>query len=81
MIIFATDNGQRVYFILPKNELINAKRDIFSTACSNYRQGYRTSTTVNQLYQRYGKKFPQFTKEYLDKAVHLSIIKYLETEE
>ncbi len=64
-----------------QNELINAKRDIYATACSNYRQGYKISTTIRQLYQRYGKKFPQFTKEFLDKAVHLSIIKYLETEE
>lgn len=64
-----------------ENEFVNAKRDIFTTACSNYRQGYRTSTTVRQLFERYNKKFPQFTKEYLDKAVHLSIIKYLETEE
>ncbi len=63
------------------NELINAKRDIYATACSNYRQGYRISTTIRQLYQRYNKKFPQFTKEYLDRAVHLSIIKFLDTEE
>ncbi len=64
-----------------RNGLVNAKRDIYATACSNYRQGYKISTTVNQLYQRYGKSFPQFTKKFLDKAVRLSIIKYLETEE
>lgn len=41
-----------------ENEFINAKRDIFATACRNYCQGYRTSTTVRQLYERYNKKFP-----------------------
>ena len=63
-----------------QNELVNAKRDIYDTAISNYCQGYRTSTTVRHLYEKYGKKFPQFTKEFLDNAVHKSIIQYLKTE-
>lgn len=63
-----------------QNDLINAKQDIFNTACSNFCQGYKTSTTVNQLYNKYNKQFPQFTKEYLNLAVHRSILKYLETE-
>ena len=62
------------------NDLINAKQDIFRTACSNYAQGFKTSTTVNQLYKKYGKSFPEFTKEYLNEAVHKSILKYLENE-
>ena len=63
-----------------QNELINAKRDIYDTAINNYCQGYITSTTVRHLYEKYGKKFPQFTKEFLDNAVHKSIIQYLKTE-
>lgn len=62
-----------------QNDLINAKRDIFDTACSNYRQGYKTSTTVKQLYEKYNKQFPQFTKEFLNEAVTKSILKYLQT--
>lgn len=62
------------------NELINAKRDIYATAVRNYCQGYRTSTTIRQLYEKYGKRFPQFTKNFLDEAVHKSIIQYLKTE-
>lgn len=30
---------------IKQSELINAKRDIYATACSNYRQGYKMSTT------------------------------------
>lgn len=63
-----------------QNELTNAKRDIYATAISNYCQGYRTSTTVRQLYDKYAKKFPQFTKEYILNAVEKSIIQYLKTE-
>lgn len=63
-----------------QNELTNAKRDIYATAISNYCQGYRTSTTVRQLYDKYGKKFPQFTKDYILNAVEKSIIQYLKTE-
>lgn len=63
-----------------QNDLINAKQDIYDTSISNYRQGYKISTTVKQLYEKYGKHFPQFTKEYLDMAVHKSIIKYLQTQ-
>lgn len=62
------------------SEFVNAKRDIYDTAINNYCQGYRTSTTVRQLYDKYGKKFPQFTKKFLDNAVHKSIIQYLKTE-
>lgn len=63
-----------------QNELINAKRDIYATAVRNYCQGYRTSTTIRQLHEKYGKKFPQFTKNFLNEAVHKSIIQYLKTE-
>lgn len=63
-----------------QNDLMNAKRDIFDTACNNYRQGYKTSTTVKQLYEKYNKQFPQFTKEFLNEAVHKSILKYLQTQ-
>ena len=38
-----------------QNEMINAKQDIFDTAISNYRQGYKTSTTVKQLYEKYNE--------------------------
>lgn len=62
------------------NDLINAKQDIFNIACSNYRKGYKISTTVNQLYEKYNKQFPQFTKEFLNNAVHKSILKYLQTQ-
>lgn len=63
-----------------QNELTNAKRDIYATAISNYCQGYRTSTTVRQLHEKYGKKFPQFTKDYILNAVEKSILQYLKTE-
>lgn len=63
-----------------QNELTNAKRDIYATAISNYCQGYRTSTTVRHLYDKYGKKFPQFTKDYILNAVEKSILQYLKTE-
>ena len=63
-----------------QNELINAKRDIYATAISNYCQGYRTSTTVRQLHDKYGKKFPQFTKDYILNAVEKSIVQYLKTD-
>lgn len=63
-----------------QNYLINAKQDIFNTSCNNYRQGYKITTTVNQLYEKYHKQFPQFTKEFLSTAVHKSILKYLQTQ-
>ena len=63
-----------------QNELINAKRDICATAVRNYIQGYRTSTTVRQLLDKYGKVYTEFTKEYLQNAVEKSIVKYLEYE-
>lgn len=63
-----------------QNELTNAKRDIYATAISNYCQGYRMSTTVRQLYEKYGKKFQQFTKEYILNAVEKSIVQYLKIE-
>lgn len=63
-----------------QNELINAKRDICATAVRNFTKGYRTSTTVRQLYEKYGKMFPEFTKDYLRNAVEKSIVKYLEYE-
>ncbi|MCM1328087.1 MAG: hypothetical protein NC253_01475 [Ruminococcus sp.] len=61
-----------------QNDLTNAKRDIYETACRNYKQGYKTSTTVKQLYEKYRKQFPQFTKEFLNEAVYKSILKYLQ---
>jgi len=63
-----------------QNELVNAKRDICATAVRNYIKGHRTSTTVRQLYEKYGKMFPQFTKEYILTAVEKSIVMYLEYE-
>ena len=62
------------------NDLINAKFDIYNTAVNNYCSGYKKQTTVNQLYEKYRKIFPQFTKEYLTNAVEKSILKYLQTE-
>lgn len=63
-----------------QNELINAKRDICATAVRNFIKGHRTSTTVRQLHEKYGKMFPEFTKDYLLNAVEKSIVKYLEYE-
>lgn len=63
-----------------KNELENAKRDICFTAVRNFIKGHRTSTTVRQLLEKYGKKFPQFTKDYLKTASEKSIMLYLEYE-
>lgn len=63
-----------------QNELINAKRDICATAVRNFIKGYRTSTTVRQLHEKYGKMFSEFTKDYLRNAVEKSIVKYLEYE-
>lgn len=63
-----------------KNELENAKRDICFTAVRNFIKGHRTSTTVRQLYEKYCKKFPQFTKDYLKAAAEKSIMLYLEYE-
>lgn len=63
-----------------QNELINAKRDICATAVRNYIHGYRTSTTVRQLYDKYGNTYSKFTKDYLQNAVEKSIVKYLEYE-
>ena len=86
-VFYASDKG---YFVpavssafankVSQNELINAKQDIYNTACDNYRQGYKITTTVNQLYEKYNKQFPQFTKEFLSIAVHKSILKYLQTQ-
>lgn len=63
-----------------QNELENAKRDICATAVRNFIKGHRTSTTVRQLYEKYCKKFPQFTKDYLRTASEKSIMLYLEYE-
>lgn len=63
-----------------RNDFINAKRDIFNTSVKNYCAGYKKQTTVNQLYDKYRKSFPQFTKAYLMNAVEKSILKYLQTE-
>lgn len=63
-----------------QNELINAKRDICATAVRNFIKGHRTSTTVRQLHEKYGKMFHEFTKDYLRNAVEKSIVKYLEYE-
>lgn len=63
-----------------QNELENAKRDICATAVRNFIKGHRTSTTVRQLLEKYGKKFPQFTKDYLKAAAEKSIMLYLEYE-
>lgn len=86
-VFYASDKGYYVPAVSAEfaekamqNDLINAKRDIFNTACSNYRQGYKITTTVNQLYDKYNKQFPQFTKEFLSTAVHKSILKYLQTQ-
>lgn len=86
-VFYASDKGNFVPTVssvfakkVSQNELTNAKHDIYETACSNYRQGYKTSTTVKQLYEKYGKQFPQFTKEFLNEAVYKSILKYLQTQ-
>ena len=63
-----------------QNEFENAKRDICATAVRNFIKGHRTSTTVRQLLEKYGKKFPQFTKDYLKAAAEKSIMLYLEYE-
>lgn len=63
-----------------RNDLINAKLDIYNTAVNNFCAGYKKQTTVNQLYEKYRKTFPQFTKDYLINAVEKSILKYLQTE-
>lgn len=63
-----------------QNELVNAKRDICFTAVRNFIKGHRTSTTVRQLHEKYGRKFPQFTKDYLRTASEKSIMLYLEYE-
>ena len=63
-----------------QNELVNAKRDICATAVRNFIKGHRTSTTVSHLHEKYGRKFPQFTKDYLKTAVEKSIMLYLEYE-
>ena len=63
-----------------QNELVNAKRNICATAVRNYIKGHKTSTTVRQLHEKYGKMFPQFTKEYILTAVEKSIVMYLEYE-
>lgn len=63
-----------------QNELVNAKRDICATAVRNFIKGHRTSTTVIYLHEKYGRKFPQFTKDYLKTAVEKSIMLYLEYE-
>ena len=63
-----------------QNELVNAKRDICATAVRNFIKGHRTSTTVSYLHEKYGRKFPQFTKDYLKTAVEKSIMLYLEYE-
>lgn len=86
-VFYAPDKGNFVPAVssafankVSQNELINAKQDIFDTSVSNYRQGYKTSTTVKHLYEKYNKQFPQFTKEFLNEAVHKSILKYLQTQ-
>lgn len=63
-----------------QNDYINAKQDIYNTAIDNYVKGYKITTSVKQLYERYCKKFPEFTKVYIDKAVHLSIMDYLKNQ-
>lgn len=73
---FNSDFGVRV----SRNGFIDANFYIFQTACRNYEKGYRTSTTVRQLLDKYGKAYPEFTKEYLQNAVEKSIVKYLECE-
>lgn len=64
-----------------QNALINAKHDIYVTACNDYCQGYKVSTTVNKLFDKYNKTFPEFTKQYLNEAVHKSILHYIKNEE
>ncbi len=60
-----------------QNDVINAKRDIFVTSCNNYRFGKKIETTVNELYKKYNKQFPQFTKDFIREAVYKSIMYYL----
>ena len=73
---FNSDFGVKV----SRNGFIDANLDIFQTACRNFEKGYRTSTTVRQLFEKYGNAYPEFTKEYLQNAVEKSIVKYLEYE-
>lgn len=63
-----------------QNAVVNAQHDICSTAVKNYLQGYKTSTTVKQLHDKYSKQFGHFTKTYIQTLVEWSVLTYLECE-
>lgn len=63
-----------------QNAIVNAQHDICSTAVKNYLQGYKLSTTVKQLHDKYSKQFGHFTKTYIQTLAEWSILKYLECE-
>ena len=63
-----------------KNDLINAKQDIYYTSISEYILGYKAETTVKNLFKKYNKQFPQFTKDFLREAYYKSILYYLKNQ-
>lgn len=63
-----------------QNDLVNAKRDVYYTSISEYILGYKAETTVKNLFKKYNKQFPQFTKDFLREAYYKSILYYLKNQ-
>ena len=63
-----------------QNDLVNAKQDVYYTSISEYILGYKAETTVKNLFKKYNKQFPQFTKDFLREAYYKSVLYYLKNQ-